>query len=180
MRILFLFLILMNGGLLAQTSEYAGQQNRAIKTLSVAEVEGYLSGKGMGLAKAAELNHYPGPKHVLDLAKKLELSADQIRQTKQLFGKMKKEAVPLGKKLVEAERELNRLFDSGKVNEENLRALLIKIGTIQSSLRYVHLKAHLTQKKILSPKQVKSYDTLRGYHEKNGRKHEMMNNHKCG
>ena len=31
----------------------------------------------MGLALAAELNGYPGPSHVLELADKLELSAEQ-------------------------------------------------------------------------------------------------------
>lgn len=46
---------------------YAGQETREIKALSPDEVAAHLEGRGMGFAKAAELNHYPGPKHVLDL-----------------------------------------------------------------------------------------------------------------
>ena len=34
------------------------------------------AGRGMGLALAAELNGYPGPSHVLELADKLKLSAE--------------------------------------------------------------------------------------------------------
>ena len=45
---------------------YSGQQGRMIKALSSKEVQGLLQGKGMGMAKAAELNQYPGPRHVLD------------------------------------------------------------------------------------------------------------------
>ena len=42
----------------------------------------YLNGEGMWLAKAAELNHYPGPRHVLDIADKLGLSPDQLAATR--------------------------------------------------------------------------------------------------
>lgn len=53
-----------------ETKPYAGQQERMIKALSTSEIDGLKKGKGMGLAKAAELNHYPGPRHVLDEASK--------------------------------------------------------------------------------------------------------------
>ena len=39
-----------------------------IKALSDHEVSALLDGHGSGFAKAAELNGYPGPTHVLDLA----------------------------------------------------------------------------------------------------------------
>lgn len=38
-------------------SPYAGQQTREVKALSTQEVDDYLNGRGMGFAKAAELNH---------------------------------------------------------------------------------------------------------------------------
>ena len=50
------------------TSPYAGQQQRTIKALSDQEIGDLLEGRGMGLAKAGELNSYPGPLHVLQLA----------------------------------------------------------------------------------------------------------------
>ena len=60
----------------AQTP-YAGMQTRSIKALSEQQVADLGAGRGMGLALAAELNGYPGPSHVLELADKLNLSTDQ-------------------------------------------------------------------------------------------------------
>ena len=40
---------------------YAGQQTRAIKALSDDDIAALRAGEGMGMAKAAELNGYPGP-----------------------------------------------------------------------------------------------------------------------
>ena len=81
-----------------ETAPYAGQQTRIIKALSTSEIEGLKNGKGMGLAKAAELNHYPGPKHVLDEAMKLSLTKLQLTKTNDLFESMKKEAITVGNK----------------------------------------------------------------------------------
>src|SRR6266540_3233648 len=46
--------------LAAQTSPYAGQQTREIKSLSAQDIDDLLNARGMALAKAAELNGYPG------------------------------------------------------------------------------------------------------------------------
>jgi len=61
---------------------YAGQETRKIKALSEDQIQGYLAGSGMGLAMAAELNHYPGPKHVLELAEKLQLLVNSEKERK--------------------------------------------------------------------------------------------------
>jgi hypothetical protein len=74
----------------------------------------------MGLALAAELNGYPGPSHVLELAAKLELSADQRAKIKMLFDSMKAEAVPLGSRLIEQEADLDKQFASRSVTPETL------------------------------------------------------------
>src|SRR6476661_9848828 len=89
---------------------YAGMQNRPIKALSEQQVADLGAGRGMGLALAAELNGYPGPSHVLELADKLELSAEQKNRVQQLFDSMKLEALPIGARLLEQEAELDRLF----------------------------------------------------------------------
>ena len=74
-------------------------QARSIKALSEQQVADLGAGRGMGLALAAELNGYPGPSHVLELADKLELSADQRANVKAMFDAMKAEALPLGLKV---------------------------------------------------------------------------------
>ena len=58
-------------------SPYAGMQTRAIKALSDQQIADLRAGRGMGMALPAELNGYPGPAHVLELADKLELTPDQ-------------------------------------------------------------------------------------------------------
>ncbi len=161
----------------AQKSPYAGQEIREIKALSPSEIDGYLNGRGMGFAKAAELNHYPGPRHVLDLAKELALTTNQLEKTKSLFESMKKEATKLGKMLIDKEKELDRLFASGRISAKKLENILMEIASIKAKLRYVHLKAHLEQKQILSSHQVVLYDKLRGYGSSHGHHHNHEHSH---
>jgi len=145
------------------SSPYVGQEKREIKALSEEEIQGYLSGSGMGFAKAAELNHYPGPRHVLDLAEPLQLSEEQRRQTQTIFEDMKTEAMYLGKQLLDREHHLDTLFKAGTITEGTLERLVADIATIQGHLRAVHLRAHLAQRHILTPDQLRHYDALRGY-----------------
>ena len=160
----------------SQPASYAGQDARDIKALSPEETQGYLAGKGQGLAKAAELNHYPGPMHVLEMADKLRLTADQKTRTESVFKAMRAEAIRQGTALVEQERELDRQFAAGTITSEGLRAALLRIGALQAEVRRAHLQAHLEQKAILTKEQVARYDELRGYgsgkHEHGGHSHK--------
>jgi hypothetical protein len=146
-------------------SPYAGQEKREIKALSKKEVDAYFSGDGMGFAKTAELNHYPGPRHVLDLADKLRLSADQRRKTQAIFEEMKSRAVSLGKQLVEKEQQLDLRFAGGRISDAELEQLVTEISAIHGKLRAVHLRAHLAQKLVLTQDQIRIYDGLRGYQQ---------------
>ncbi len=112
----------------AQTSTYSGQESRVIKSLSEQEIESLRSGDGMGFAKAAELNHYPGPRHVLMLAGKLRLTVSQQFRTQALYDNMRGDAVLLGRELVRAEEELDQLFSGETVNAESLEKTLQNIG----------------------------------------------------
>jgi len=147
----------------SQTSPYTGQQQREIKALSAADIKMYLEGHGMGLAKAAELNHYPGPRHVLDSATALKLSHEQFTRTQQIFDTMHNSAVTLGKRIVEKEKQLDSLYATQKISETQLRTVVGAIAKLQGELRVVHLNAHLEMKKILTPVQTAKYDELRGY-----------------
>jgi hypothetical protein len=142
---------------------YAGQEKRAIKTLSAEEIQALLSGQGMGLAKAAELNHYPGPQHVLDLAEQLQLSAAQRAETQQIYDRMHQEAVHLGTLIVDKEKELDHLFAMQPVHADTLRNLTKQIAQLHGDLRLVHLQAHVEMKQVLSGEQIDEYDALRGY-----------------
>src|SRR5215211_5189247 len=111
----------------AQTP-YAGMQTCPIKALSEQQVADLGAGRGMGLALAAELNGYPGPSHVLELADKLELSAEQRASMQRLFDSMKSEAVPLGARLIEQEAELDKQFANRTVTAESLKAALAVVA----------------------------------------------------
>ncbi|MGH8003178.1 MAG: Spy/CpxP family protein refolding chaperone [Limisphaerales bacterium] len=150
---------------LAQTnrSPYSGEEKREIKALSTGEVEAYLNGRGMGFAKAAELNSYPGPMHVLELSEQLKLTKKQRAETQKVFEQMHGEATRLGKSIVEKEAELNRLFARGEATGDNLQTTVGEIAGLQGALRMTHLRAHLEMKQLLSPEQIRKYDELRGY-----------------
>ena len=161
----------------AENSNSYDQQinNREIKSLSAKDIENYLNGNGMGLAKAAELNHYPGPRHVLDLAKPLQMSDSQINQTKILFKQMKAQAMSLGKRVVEEEKILDRLFANNDIDEITLSEQLEKISRLKSQLRFIHLNTHLKQKVILTHHQISKYDVLRGYSSGHSHEHTSHN-----
>ena len=150
-------------GLRAETSPYAGMQNRSLKALSEQQIEDLRAGRGMGLAMAAELNSYPGPAHVLELASALNLSQDQRDRTRALFEEMRNTAVPLGNEVLVKERELDEAFVSGRIDDAALRRILAEIGRLQGELRYTDLKYHLAMRGVLSSDQIAAYDRLRGY-----------------
>lgn len=170
-HILILGALLLVGAASAQTP-YAGMRTRPIKTLSEQQLADLGAGRGMGLALAAELNGYPGPAHVLELADRLELSPDQRVRVQALFDTMKAEAVPLGAKLIEQETDLDQQFASRTVTPESLKAATSAAAATQGELRETHLKYHLSTVAVLSPGQMQRYAELRGYGD-----HPMQHHH---
>ena len=151
------------GPSLAQQQPYAGLQARPVKALSDEQVADLKAGRGMTLALTAELNGYPGPAHVVELADKLDLSVAQKAKALELFAAMKAETVPLGERLIIQEQHLDSLFASKTVTPVSLEAASAAIGTTQGALRGAHLKYHLAMIAELTPGQVDGYAALRGY-----------------
>lgn len=149
---------------LAQHAQpYGGLQLRAVKALSSEQVADLRAGRGMGLALAAELNGYPGPLHVIELAAPLALTNAQRERAQALFAAMKAETVPLGEALIAAETDLDRQFAARTVTPVSLSAATDAIGAAQGRLRAAHLKYHLAMLEALTPEQVRRYAELRGY-----------------
>lgn len=158
--------ILMAGAAAADTaSPYAGWQARDIKALSARQIDDLKAGRGLSLALAAELNGYPGPRHVLDLGEALRLTAAQRAAFEALLRDMQAEAQRLGAEILAEEAALDDAFRSGRADEAALREHLARLGALQGELRYVHLRAHLDAPALLSPAQVAEYNALRGYAE---------------
>lgn len=142
---------------------YAGLQQRAIKALSEQQISDLRAGHGMGLALAAELNGYPGPLHVLELADQIELSGEQRQRVRELYESMKAEAVPVGETLIAHESALDRAFAERSISAATLASLTAQIGETQGRLRALHLKYHLATADLLSTHQRDRYAELRGY-----------------
>jgi Spy/CpxP family protein refolding chaperone len=153
-------------------AQYAGQQARAIKALSAEEVNAYLKGEGQGLAKAAELNSYPGPKHVLELASQLSLTDRQTAEARRIFDEMHAQAIALGNQIVEKEKALDELFARQAADRAALEREVGEIARLQGQLRVVHLAAHLRMKALLTAEQVTKYNQLRGYAGGAGHQHQ--------
>lgn len=131
--------------------------------VSADEASGLLAGAGMGLARTAELNHYPGPLHVLELADALALTDVQRAEAERLRAAMLAEAVPLGEEILAIEGHLDALFAEGRATPEAVDQVTAHIGLLRGRLRAAHLRAHVAMQAVLSDEQVVEYDRLRGY-----------------
>lgn len=150
---------------LAQHHGYAAMKGREIKALSPEQVKQYQAGAGMGYAMPAELNRFPGPMHVLELADKLGLTPDQRAKTQALMDAHKAEARALGAKRVESERALEALFRSGKVDEAALAKSVRDAAALEGEFRLSHLETHRRTRALLTEEQVARYVRLRGYED---------------
>ncbi len=146
-------------------AQYAGEQKRSIKALSDDMIDGYRMGRGMGMAKAAELNHYPGPMHILDMKAKLHLTGEQVSQLQAIFETMHTEAVNTGNMLIDEEQALDDIFAKGVADSSMVQSLTARIGELYAKIRFAHLNAHIKAQKILSKEQIALYDQERGYTE---------------
>lgn len=173
----FPVLLALSGAVLAQEhapherSPYAGLEGRPVKALSEQQTKELRAGRGMGFALAAELNGYPGPRHVLELAEPLGLTTEQRARMQELVAAMRGEAVALGEKLIAAEAALDRQFAERTVTPASLGSATREIGLAQGALRAVHLNYHLAVMDVLTPDQVRRYNELRGYADRAGGSH---------
>ena len=144
-------------------SPYAGQQLSEIRGLNAQEIDDLRNGRGAGYARTAELNSYPGPRHVLDLGHELNLSAEQARQVELVFRQMEADAQRLGHEILRREAQLSNAFGGRSISEADLQAQVSGLASLYGELRAVHLRAHLAITPLLSDEQIARYNALRGY-----------------
>lgn len=144
-------------------SPYVAQQESPVRGLSLQEIDDLLNGRGAGYARTAELNNYPGPRHVLDLQRQLKLSPEQIEQIQLVFERMQAQAKDIGQKIVHREGQFSAAFANGTISETELKSQTEDLALLYGQLRAVHLHAHLQIRPLLSAEQTAEYNTLRGY-----------------
>lgn len=151
---------------------YAEHVQREIKALSADEVNGLLEGAGLGFALSAELNGWPGPKHVLELAAMLGLDDETRARVEAIRAEMSRDAKALGADLVAVERELDELLMQAEPGDPKLEArladLVDRAAALRGRVRFVHLRAHLATRPLLSAEQLAHYERARAHHAQQG------------
>lgn len=142
---------------------YAGFQDRQITSLSAEDIADLGKGAGWGLALPAELNGFPGPRHILEHRDALELSSEQEFAIETMFAEMQAEAIIAGQNLIKAEQQLDDLFRAGSATSANLKEAIDNAAHARADLRFIHLSQHLKTIEILTPEQIETYNQLRGY-----------------
>lgn len=146
-----------------QAAPYAGLDKRRVASFSEEEVAGLQAGRGMGFALPAELNGYPGPMHILELAEPLKLSGEQKARVQAILERMQTRAREAGSRYVEAEKALDAAFRSGSADLDSVRRLALEADRLRGEKRLAHLEAHLEARPVLTAEQRKDYARLRGY-----------------
>ncbi len=135
----------------------------ATSALSDHEISDLKAGRGMGMALAAELNGYPGPSHVLELAEPLKLSDPQRKDVQTVFDWMQAQAESLGRAYLETEVALATAFRNGNITQAMLTDRLKAAEAARAELRQVHLAAHIETASLLTEPQKSLYSALRHY-----------------
>lgn len=146
-------------------SPYRQQALSELRGLNATEIAELRAGHGMGLARAAELNGYPGPRHVLDAVHAGELQAlpEQAQRVQEIFDGMNRDAQRVGAQILEEEQRLEATFSSATITDADLQSRVMRITGLRGELRTIHLRAHLATRAALSDAQVARYNELRGY-----------------
>ena len=142
---------------------YAAPPAREIKALSAQEQRGWTEGENMGMARAAELNGYPAPMMVLEMAQTLKLTPEQAAAARELMTRHKAEVRKLGAELVDAERQLDVAFREHRAQETDVTRLTTQIGQLQGRIRASHLRTHLAAQALLTPEQMQQYAGMHGF-----------------
>lgn len=144
-------------------SPYAHAQSTEVSNLTPDEVRELRNGEGMGLARAAELNHFPGPRHLLDLRSELDLNHAQIDRIEAIHKNMRTDAIAKGEDILQAEIHLANLFASGQPTAAEVKRVTGHLGIMRGQLQAIHLLAHIESTRELTSEQIEGYDRLRGY-----------------
>lgn len=155
--------MLWNNPAQTERSPYVAQLDSSVRGLSSQEVDDLLNGRGAGYARMAELNSYPGPRHVLDLKQDLNLTTAQTEQIEAVFAQMQTEAKQVGQEILQREAQFSADFANRTISEEEIMEQTEGLGQLYGRLRAVHLQAHLQITPLLSAEQLTQYDALRGY-----------------
>lgn len=150
-----------------QPSPYSGEELRDVKSLSDSDIQSLLNGTGEafgGIAKLAELNGYPGPRHVLDIKSDFFMLTDNQKvEIEMIYESMSRKAKAIGAKIIAIERDMDKAFANKTITEQGLKLLIDNSADLYGQIRFVHLSAHIDTVRVLTEEQVEMYNKIRGY-----------------
>jgi Spy/CpxP family protein refolding chaperone len=144
------------------------------ETCAAAFEKNIATGRGFGMAFAADQNGYPGPLHILELKDRLKLTAEQEAKAQAMMAAVLAESRPKSARLLEAGAKLRQLFASGQADEAAVRAAVAEVEKARTEVRLVHLMTHLKARELLTDEQ------RRLYHEARWSAHRPMGPHGVG
>lgn len=163
----FLALAMVNFTAFSQVSKLPVNEKETLqsplKALTDQQYTDLKRGHEMDMGKVAELNSYPSPVQVSKLAKELNLNPTQKIQVKKIIDAWEFKTKEMGQFILKEETKLDNLFSSGKATDGSVIYFTNQLGLFTGELRNAHLQAHLKTRNILTPDQIKKYNTLMGY-----------------
>jgi uncharacterized protein (DUF305 family) len=151
-------------GLPVPATSAHGAPMPAIRGLSPGEAHAIGAGEGAGMARAAELNGIPGPRHVLDLAEQLGLTPGQHAEITAIHATMHEEAIRVGQAYLDAQHAFEQQLRDPARRGQALTTQHPEVTTLHGELQRTHLRAHVATASVLSEEQIATYNTLRGHH----------------
>jgi hypothetical protein len=127
--------------------------------LCVAEAEALRMGYDIGGSATAEAVGLPSPERAIELANELTLNVGQIEEINALWNVELVNSRRLGRSIIEQEAKLDSVFAT-QPRDWMVRPIVLEIGRLQTELRYVHLRARMRMKDVLSPTQQRRYASM--------------------
>ncbi|MCI0405108.1 MAG: hypothetical protein L0Z48_00305 [candidate division Zixibacteria bacterium] len=149
------------GGLLLFSAGLARPSGEIPSGMTSSAMEKYQSGEPFDEIVPAETFGYPSPLRVLELAGKLDLTAEQEKKIRGLANRMSREAALYGKKIIAHELLLDDFFRKGQTDPMALANRVESIGLLRWRLRFNLLSLCVNTRSVLTAEQLQTYRGLR-------------------
>jgi hypothetical protein len=132
-----------------------------LKTLTGKEYNALIKGEDIyGMARAAEMNHYPLPDKVLTYKREMNLGPGQISKIKAIAKELHRKKLEMGLIIITNERTIDSLFRTNKFNNGSLIFYANRYGLYMGEIRNAILQACLATHYLLSAGQIAKLEAL--------------------
>ena len=147
----------------AQTDSAAGPLS-PVKTLTYTQYEALMKGVDLyNMALPATLNGYPMPDEVIKYKFKLDLGPQQITKITALAKELHRKRLEMGPIIIKNERTLDSIFRYHKADNGTIIFYAQRYGAYQGEIRNAMLQACFATEELMSPAQLKLFETLEAH-----------------